>query len=116
MRTRILLAGTIGLIVGVLGTLGSTVIAQQTVNAQSVMTSHGFVVQEVHVGQSCVVIVFRGGPPNDRACSGHAVQRLTIRRGGTGRRGRSSDAARGTRQKDLGGVAPYRLIPASIRR
>jgi hypothetical protein len=69
MRTRILLAGAIGLIVGVLGTLGSTLIAQQTVKAPSVMTPNGFIAEEVRVGESCVVIVFRGGPPNDRVAA-----------------------------------------------
>ena len=69
MRTRILLAVAIGFIVGVLGTLGSTLIAQQTVKAPSVMTPNGFIVEEVRVGQSCVLIVFRGGPPTDRVAA-----------------------------------------------
>ena len=69
MRTTILLAVAIGLIVGVLGTLGSTLIAQQPVKAPSVITSTGFIAEEVRVGQSCVVIVFRGGPPNDRVAA-----------------------------------------------
>jgi hypothetical protein len=64
-----LLAGAVGLIVGVLGTLGATVIAQQSVKAPSVMTQSGSFAEEVRVGQSCVVIVFRGGPPNDRVAA-----------------------------------------------
>jgi hypothetical protein len=66
MRTRILLPGAIGMMVGILGTIGSTLAAQQSVKAPSVITQNGFVVEEVRVGQSCVVIVFRGGPPTDQ--------------------------------------------------
>lgn len=66
MRTRIMLAGVIGIIIGILSTVGSTLAAQQSVKAPSVITQNGYVVEEVRVGQSCVVIVFRGGPPTDR--------------------------------------------------
>jgi hypothetical protein len=62
MRMRILIAGAIGVLVGILGTLGSTLAAQQTLSkTPSVITPHGFIVEEVRVGQSCVVVVFRGG-------------------------------------------------------
>jgi hypothetical protein len=69
MRTRIMLAGAIGMIIGILGTVGSTLTAQQSVKAPSVMTPHGFIVEEVRVGQSCVVLVFRGGPPTDQVAT-----------------------------------------------
>jgi hypothetical protein len=66
MRVRILLAGAVGVLVGVLGTLGSTVGAQQTLSrTPSVITPRGFIVEEVRVGGSCVVIVTRGGPPSE---------------------------------------------------
>jgi hypothetical protein len=69
MRTRIMLAGAIGMIIGILGTVGSTLTAQQSVKTPSVMTPHGFIVEEVRVGQSCVVLVFRGGPPTDQVAT-----------------------------------------------
>jgi hypothetical protein len=60
MKLRILIAIAVGVLVGVLGTLGSTLLAQQTVSkVPSVMTPHGFIVEEVQVGGSCVVIVSR---------------------------------------------------------
>ena len=70
MRTRMLLAGAVGVLVGVLGTLGSTVGAQQTMSrTPSVITPHGFLVEEVRVGGSCVVIVTRGGPPSEHVAA-----------------------------------------------
>ena len=67
MRMRTAMIAGVGMIVGALATtVGSTLMAQQTVKAPSVMSPHGFIVEEVRVGQSCVVIVFRGGPPSDR--------------------------------------------------
>ena len=66
MRTRVLLPGAIGMMIGILGTIGSTLAAQQSVKAPAVITQSGFVVEEVRVGQSCVVIVFRGGPPTNQ--------------------------------------------------
>ena len=69
MRTRIMVAGAMGMIIGILGTVGSTLTAQQSVKAPSVMTPHGFIVEEVRVGQSCVVLVFRGGPPTDQVAA-----------------------------------------------
>ena len=60
MKTRAaIIAGS--LVVGALGGFASTLVAQQGVKAPSVITPHGFIVEEVRVGQSCVVIVFRGG-------------------------------------------------------
>ncbi len=62
MRIRIAFAVAIGVLVGVLGTLGSTLLAQQPLSKVPAVTSpRGFIVEEVRVGQSCVVIVSRGG-------------------------------------------------------
>ena len=67
MRMRTAMIAGVGMIIGALATMGvPTLIAQQTIKAPSVMSPHGYVVEEVRVGQSCVVLVFRGGPPSDR--------------------------------------------------
>ena len=62
MRMRILLAGAVGVIVGAgaVGTLGSTVTAQRGLRVPAVTTPNGFIVEEVRVGDSCVVVVTRG--------------------------------------------------------
>ena len=60
MRIRILLAGGVGVVVGALLTLGSTVTAQRGSRVPAVTTPDGFVVEEVRVGDSCVVVVTRG--------------------------------------------------------
>ena len=67
MRMRTAMIAGVGITIGALATIGiPTLMAQQTVKAPSVISPHGFIVEEVRVGQSCVVIVFRGGPPSDR--------------------------------------------------
>jgi hypothetical protein len=55
---RTVVAAVIGALVGALA-LASAVVAQQPVKAPSVITPHGFIVEEVRVGASCVVIVSR---------------------------------------------------------
>jgi hypothetical protein len=65
MRMRILLALGTGVLVGVLGTAGSTLRAQQNLSkVPSVISPNGFLAEEVRVGSSCVVIVSTtgGGP------------------------------------------------------
>ena len=59
MTMRTVVAAGIGALVGALAVLGSTVAAQQSVKAPSVISPHGFIVEEVRVGGSCVVIVSR---------------------------------------------------------
>jgi len=62
MTIRISIGVAMGVLVGVLGTLGSTLVAQQSLSkVPAVISPRGFVVEEVRVGQSCVVIVSRGG-------------------------------------------------------
>jgi len=56
MRTGV--AAVVGALVGALA-LASAVVAQQPARAPSVITPHGFIVEEVRVGGSCVVIVSR---------------------------------------------------------
>jgi hypothetical protein len=63
MRTA-MIAG-VGMLVGALAALGSTATAQQPVKTPSVISQHGFIVEEVRVGESCVVIVSRGGAPSN---------------------------------------------------
>ena len=58
-------AGLGFVIIAALAILGTSLTAQQPVKAPSVITQHGFIVEEVRVGQSCVVIVSRGGTPSD---------------------------------------------------
>jgi hypothetical protein len=66
MGQRSWIAFVVGLLVGALSMLGSTLNAQQTSSrAPHVLSPHGFIVEEVRVGQSCVVIVSRGGPPSE---------------------------------------------------
>ena len=60
MRIRMLLAGVVGGILGVMVTLGSTVTAQRGSRVPGVTTPNGFVVEEVRVGDSCVVVATRG--------------------------------------------------------
>jgi len=67
MRTA-MIAG-VGMLIGALAALGSTATAQQTVKTPSVISQHGFIVEEVRVGQSCVVIVMRGGAPSDNVAA-----------------------------------------------
>jgi hypothetical protein len=70
MRLRMLVAAAVGAVFGALGTLESTVGAQQNLSqVPSVISPHGFLVEEVRVGESCVVIVARGGPPNDQVAA-----------------------------------------------
>lgn len=64
MTMRMAMIAVIGVVVGALATAAST-LAQQTTKAPSVISPHGYIVEEVRVGQSCVVLVFRGGPPTD---------------------------------------------------
>jgi hypothetical protein len=62
MRLRMLSALGIGVVLGVLGTAGVRVWAQQNVpNTPSVLTPQGSLVEEVRVGGSCVVIVSTTG-------------------------------------------------------
>lgn len=62
MNIRIAVAAAVGVLVGVLGALGPTVLAQQSTPRTPTATSpRGFMVEEVRVGQSCVVIISRGG-------------------------------------------------------
>ena len=68
MKARIVVAVVVGAFIGVLGTLGSTLRAQQTTpKFPSVLTRQGFSVEEVRVGASCVVVVSRGGPNDNVA-------------------------------------------------
>ncbi len=67
MRILTAMIAGVGMTIGALATMGiPTLMAQQTVKAPSVISPHGFVVEEVRVGQSCVVIVSvpRGVAPN----------------------------------------------------
>ena len=62
MRLRMLSALGIGALVGVLGTAGATLWAQQNLKTTpSVLTPNGFLVEEVRVGGSCVTIVSSTG-------------------------------------------------------
>jgi len=62
MRLRMLLALGIGVLLGVLGTAGVSVWAQQNLpKTPSVLTPQGSLVEEVRVGDSCVVIVSTTG-------------------------------------------------------
>ena len=62
MRLRMLSALGIGVLLGVLGTAGVKVLAQQNpANTPSVLTPQGFLVEEVRVGGSCAVIVSTTG-------------------------------------------------------
>jgi hypothetical protein len=65
MRMRTAMIAGVGMVIGALATMGvPTLTAQQTIKAPAVISPHGFIVEEVRVGQSCVVIVFRGGAPS----------------------------------------------------
>jgi hypothetical protein len=62
MKLRILSALGIGVLVGVFGTAGVRVWAQQNLSkVPSVISPNGFLVEEVRVGGSCVVIVSSTG-------------------------------------------------------
>jgi hypothetical protein len=62
MRLRILSALGIGVLLGVFGTAGVRVWAQQNLpQTPSVLTPQGFLVEEVRVGGSCAVIVSTTG-------------------------------------------------------
>jgi hypothetical protein len=66
MTHRTAMKVCIGLVLaGVLVVLGTALMAQQAVRAPSVISPHGYIVEEVRVGQSCVVLVFRGGSPTE---------------------------------------------------
>jgi hypothetical protein len=60
------MAFALGVVVGLLATFGPTLTAQQQALSRlpSVITSNGFIVEEVRVGNSCVVVVARGGSPS----------------------------------------------------
>jgi hypothetical protein len=62
-------AGLGVVVLGVVAVLGTSLMAQQAVKVPSVITPHGFIVEEVRVGQSCVVIVSRGGPPSEHVAA-----------------------------------------------
>lgn len=63
MTTRAVVVIGIAAAVGVLNLVGLPLLAQQPSSGRSasVTTPSGIQVEEVHVGTSCVVIVFRGG-------------------------------------------------------
>jgi hypothetical protein len=62
MRLRMLSALGMGVVLGVVGTAGVGVWAQQKLpQTPSVLTPQGFLVEEVRVGGSCVVIVSTTG-------------------------------------------------------
>jgi hypothetical protein len=62
MKMRMLLMLGIGALVGVLGTTGVRVLAQQKVaKTPSVISPNGFLVEEVRVGGSCAVVVSTTG-------------------------------------------------------
>jgi hypothetical protein len=61
MKMRMLMLG-IGVLVGVLGTAGVRVLAQQSLKgAPSVLSPQGFLAEEVRVGGSCAVVVSTTG-------------------------------------------------------
>jgi uncharacterized membrane protein (DUF441 family) len=63
MQLRILTALGGGVLVGVLGTAGVRLWAEQNhATPAMVVPPHGFVAEEVRVGGSCVVIVSTTGP------------------------------------------------------
>ena len=55
-----------GMLLGICGSFVVSASAQQQVKAPSVITPHGFIVEEVRVGQSCVVVVSHTGKGTDR--------------------------------------------------
>ena len=75
MKLRITIALAVGVVIGTLGTLGTTVTAQRESRVPAVTTPNGFVVEEVQVGASCVVVVTRGASGSVAAvpCAGPAA-------------------------------------------
>ena len=62
MKQRMLMTLGIGVLVGVCGTAGVRILAQQNLSqTPSVITPQGFLAEEVRVGGSCVVIVSTTG-------------------------------------------------------
>lgn len=61
MKLRMAIALAVGVVLGTLGALGTTTVtAQRETRVPAVTTPNGFVVEEVRVGDSCVVVVTRG--------------------------------------------------------
>jgi hypothetical protein len=70
MKLRIPLWLGVGVVTGASLTAGSTLWAQQSLRTTpSVITPNGYLVEEVRVGQSCVVIVAKSGPPTDQVAA-----------------------------------------------
>ena len=75
MKLRIAIAVAVGVVVGTLGTLGTTVTAQRETRVPAVTTPNGFIVEEVRVGDSCVVVVTRGASGLRGRCALFGPQR-----------------------------------------